>query len=127
VLVAEDNAMNQRLIARLLEKLGHRPRIVGSGREALDLLESQAFDVVLMDVHMPEMDGLAATAAIRRRETERGRPRLPIVALTALAMVGDRETCLVAGMDDYLSKPVKREDLVTVLDRVLGVGVPAGV
>jgi two-component system sensor histidine kinase/response regulator len=127
VLVAEDNAVNQRLIVRLLEKLGHRPQVVGNGREALAALEADAFDVVLMDVHMPEIDGLTATAEIRRRETEHGRPRLPIVALTALAMMGDREACLVAGMDDYLSKPVKRDDLVAALDRVLGVGVPAGV
>jgi CheY-like chemotaxis protein len=118
VLVAEDNRVNQQLAARIIEKAGHAAVVAADGREALVAVERQTFDMVLMDVQMPEMDGLAATAAIRRRETETGGGRLPIIALTAHAMVGDREECLAAGMDDYLTKPVKGHELVAVLERV---------
>jgi CheY-like chemotaxis protein len=119
VLVAEDNRVNQQVIVRLLDKLGHRAMLAGSGSEALALLETQPFDLVLMDVQMPEMDGLTATAAIRAREAGRpGGGHLPVVALTAHAMKGDRERCLVAGMDEYLSKPVTLAALATVLDRL---------
>jgi CheY-like chemotaxis protein len=120
VLVAEDNGVNQLLAVRLLEKLGYRAQVVSSGLEALAALEDGVFDLVLMDVQMPEMDGLTATARIRQREVERGRPRVPIVALTAHALLGDRERCLAADMDDYLAKPVKLADLTRVVERLLG-------
>jgi CheY-like chemotaxis protein len=114
VLVAEDNAVNQRLVVRLLEKRGHRIEIAGNGREALAALEKTSFDLVLMDVQMPEMDGLEATTAIRERERSRGCHQ-PIIALTAHAMKGDREKCLVAGMDGYLTKPIRPEELDEIL------------
>ena len=117
VLVADDNRVNQQLATRIIEKAGHAVVVAADGREALVAVQDQTFDVVLMDVQMPEMDGLAATAAIRRRESETG-GHLPIIALTARAMVGDREECLAAGMDDYLAKPVKARELVAVLDRI---------
>jgi CheY-like chemotaxis protein len=120
--VAEDNAVNQKLIARILEKKGHRVDVVGNGREAVDAVMKVGYDLVLMDVQMPEMDGLEATRRIRAAD----RPavaRIPIIALTANAMQGDQERCLSAGMDDYLSKPVKPADLTATLDRWLAVAV----
>ena len=123
VLVAEDNAVNQRVIVRLLEKMGHIPILAYNGREAIEAYESRPFDVVLMDVQMPEMDGLAATQAIRQSEARNpGRRRLPIMALTAYAMRGDRERCLAAGMDEYLTKPVKPEELAAALNRLVQTG-----
>jgi CheY-like chemotaxis protein len=120
VLVAEDNRVNQLLIVRLLEKLGHIPVLTNNGQEAVDAYEKHLFDVALMDVQMPVMDGLAATATIREREARRPeRRRLPIMALTAHALHGDREQCLAAGMDDYLTKPVKRAELAAALDRLV--------
>jgi two-component system sensor histidine kinase/response regulator len=121
VLVAEDNPVNQLVIRRLLEQLHHTVVLCDSGREALAAVEAKRPDLVLMDVQMPEMDGFAATAAIRERETARpeGR-RLPIVALTAFAMKGDRERCVAAGMDDYLTKPIRRDQLADVLARFAG-------
>jgi len=117
ILLAEDNAVNQRLAARLLEKRGHEVVIAGNGREALRALETQSFDAVLMDVQMPEMDGFEATRAIRA--AERGTERhVPIVAMTAHAMRGDREACLAAGMDDYVSKPISSRDLCEKLERL---------
>ena len=116
VLVAEDNLVNQRLVVRLLEKRGHRVAVAGNGQEALAALEKEAFDVVLMDVQMPEMDGFEATAAIRRREKSSGLHQI-IVALTAHAMKGDREKCLAGGMDEYLSKPIRPQELDEVLAR----------
>jgi PAS domain S-box-containing protein len=117
VLVAEDNLINQKLAVRLLSKQGHSVCLAGNGREALALLEREAVDLVLMDVQMPEMGGLEATARIRERERETGR-HLPIVALTAHAMKGDREGCLAAGMDAYLSKPIQEKELLRVLDEI---------
>jgi two-component system, sensor histidine kinase and response regulator len=114
VLIAEDNLVNQRVIIRLLEKLGHSVTVTGDGRQALAALDCNQFDVVLMDVQMPEMDGFEATQQIREREAGTGR-HMPIVAMTAHAMKGDRERCLAAGMDDYVSKPVQRAELLRVL------------
>jgi CheY-like chemotaxis protein len=117
VLVAEDNPVNQRLIKRILEKLGCRVDVAGDGREALAMTKSLQYDLVFMDCSMPEMDGYQATAELRRRET-RGR-HVPIVALTAHALAEDRERCLAAGMDDYLSKPVRVEEVRAALSRWL--------
>jgi CheY-like chemotaxis protein/HPt (histidine-containing phosphotransfer) domain-containing protein len=126
VLVAEDNRVNQIVIQRLLERLGHTVVLCADGRAAVAAVEAQRPDLVLMDVQMPEMDGFAATAAIRAREaTHPGGRRLPIVALTAFAMTGDRERCLAAGMDDYLTKPIRRDQLVAILARFAGASVPA--
>ncbi len=108
VLLAEDNAVNQKLALRLLERMGLKADVVGNGRAAVDAIEDGGYDVVLMDVQMPEMDGLEATRRIRRRWPERS---IRIVGLTANAMAGDREACLAAGMDDYVSKPIRPEEL----------------
>ena len=116
VLVAEDNAVNQRLITRLLEKRGHHVKVATNGREALAALEKSAFDLVLMDVQMPDMDGLDATAAIRQKEIATAK-RQPIIALTAHAMKGDEERCLAAGMDGYLTKPLRAPELDALLEK----------
>lgn len=115
ILVAEDNAVNQVLLLRLLAKEGHHTKVVGNGKEALAAMKAEEFDVVLMDVHMPEMDGIAATQRLREWETGQGGKRLPVIALTALALKGDAERCLAAGMDAYLSKPLRSEDLFQLL------------
>lgn len=117
-LVAEDNEVNQRLIARLLEKRGHSVLVARNGREALEALEKRSFDIVLMDGQMPEMDGFEATRRIRKNEKATG-ARVPIIALTALAMQGDQERCLACGMDGYVSKPIKLEELFTVIEEVV--------
>jgi signal transduction histidine kinase/DNA-binding response OmpR family regulator len=114
ILLAEDNPINQRLALRILEKAGYSVVVATNGREALEVLETQTFDAVLMDVQMPEMDGFTATATIREREKLSGK-HLPIVALTAHAMTGYRERCLAAGMDAYLSKPVRAEEIFAIL------------
>lgn len=116
VLVAEDNPVNQKVALRILERLGCSATPATTGREAVEMVQASSFDVILMDCHMPEMDGFEATAEIRRLESSSGR-HVPIVALTASAMAGDREACLAAGMDDYLSKPVKPDDMLTALER----------
>ena len=115
ILLAEDNPVNQKLALRLLQKRGHAVAVAGNGSEALAALEKSRFDLVLMDVQMPEMDGLEATIELRRRETSSGR-HTPVVAMTALAMKGDKERCLEAGMDGYLSKPIRPEELDNILD-----------
>jgi CheY-like chemotaxis protein len=115
VLLAEDNAVNQRLATSLLERRGHRVTIARNGREALAATARQRFDVVLMDVQMPEMGGFETTAEIRRRERGTG-AHLPIVAMTAHAMKGDRERCLTSGMDEYLSKPLDSRRLCTIVE-----------
>ena len=116
ILLAEDNPVNQRVAQRMLEKLGHSVVVANNGREAVDALETARFDAVLMDMQMPEMDGLQATGAIRTREILQGLARIPVIALTANAMKGDREKCLMAGMDAYLSKPIKSAELKDALD-----------
>ena len=145
ILLAEDNTINQRVALGILEKRGHAVVVAGNGKEALAALEKQAFDLVLMDVQMPEMDGFEVTKAIRARETavnaERGMrspecetqhssfiihhsslSHIPIVAMTAHAMTGDRERCLEAGMDDYVSKPLQVQQLLEVIERLVPTG-----
>jgi CheY-like chemotaxis protein len=109
LLLAEDNAVNQKLALRLLERMGYSADVVGNGLEALDAVEGTAYDVILMDVQMPELDGLETTRRIRHRWPGDTGPR--IVAMTANAMEGDREACLAAGMDDYIAKPIRPEAL----------------
>jgi two-component system, sensor histidine kinase and response regulator len=115
VLLVEDNPVNQRLATRMLEKRGHRVVLAGNGREALEALEKGSFDLVLMDVQMPEMDGFQATATIREKE-KRSNAHLPVIALTAHAMKGDREKCLAGGMDGYLTKPIRPQELDGILE-----------
>jgi len=117
VLLAEDNQVNQLVATRILEKLGHQVTVVSSGREALLAVQSGKFDLVAMDVQMPEMDGLEATAAIRRWERDAG-THIPIIAMTAHAIKGDRERCLEAGMDGYTSKPIRIKDLEQVISEL---------
>ena len=117
VLLAEDNAVNQKLAIKILEKRGHLVSVVSNGQEAIDALKEEHFDLILMDVQMPELDGFEATGRIRNRETEEG-GHIPIVAMTAHAMKGDRERCLAAGMDDYVSKPIKVSELFAVMERL---------
>ena len=117
ILVAEDNAVNQKLAKWLLEKQGHSVIVAADGKEALSMLEREAVDLVLMDAQMPNLDGLAATAAIREKEKSSG-SRLPIIALTASAMSGDREVCLGAGMDAYVTKPIEPNELFRVIAEV---------
>ena len=116
ILVVEDNRINQRLMFAILKKLGHHVTLASSGHEALEYVGAQTFDLVLMDIQMPEMDGVETTQKIREREAHDGR-RLPIIALTAHAMTGDRERYLAAGMDDYLTKPIQRDELIAAIDR----------
>jgi CheY-like chemotaxis protein len=115
ILLAEDNVVNQKLALRLLEKLGYRADVAGNGIEAIEALERQPYDLLLSDVQMPEMDGLEATRRILERWPEGERPW--IVAMTAEAMSGDRERCLEAGMNDYLTKPIRVEELVAAIKR----------
>ena len=118
ILVAEDNALNQEVVKHLLARKGHSVQIARDGRETLQALEKGVFDLLLLDVHMPEMDGFQVIETLRRRE-QGGNRRLPVVALTARSMKGDRERCLEAGMDDYLAKPIRRQELFAVIERVL--------
>jgi CheY-like chemotaxis protein len=120
ILLAEDNVVNQRVARGILEKRGHTVVTVENGREATAAIAAQRFDVVLMDIQMPEMDGFEATAAIRQSETANG-AHTPIIAMTAHAMKGDAERCLQAGMDDYLSKPIQPRDLLDAVARCLKV------
>jgi PAS domain S-box-containing protein len=115
ILLAEDNPVNQKLAERLLEKRGHTVVVAGNGREALAALAAQFFDLVLMDVQMPEVGGFEATAAIRDGEKNTGK-HLPIIAMTAHAMLGDRERCLAAGMDSYISKPIHAAELFEIIE-----------
>jgi two-component system sensor histidine kinase/response regulator len=115
ILLAEDNLVNQRVVQRILEKNGHSVFLAGNGREALEALKKEAFDLVLMDVQMAEIDGFEATRAIREIEKVSGM-HVPIIALTAHAMKGDQARCLAAGMDGYLSKPVNAADLLRAIE-----------
>ena len=118
ILLAEDNTVNQKLATRILEKQGHHVVVVGDGESAVATLARETFDLVLMDVQMPMMDGFEATAAIRAGESATGE-RIPIIAMTAHAMQGDRERCLGAGMDAYIAKPVRRGDLMETIAGVM--------
>lgn len=117
ILLAEDNAVNQLLVVRLLEKWGHKVTIASNGRKALEALDKGSYDAILMDVQMPEMNGWEATQAIREKERTTGK-HIPIVAMTAHAMKGDDEKCLAAGMDDYLAKPIRTAELTAILDQI---------
>ncbi len=118
ILLAEDNPVNQMLAVRLLEKSGHQVTVVGNGQEAIDALNDRKFDVILMDIQMPEVDGITATKQIRDSERS-GQERVPIIAMTAHALDGDRARCIRAGMDGYLSKPINSAALTKVLADVL--------
>ena len=124
ILLAEDNPVNQRVAVRMLEKNGYRVIVAGNGREALAALERETFDLVLMDVQMPELGGLETTAAIREKEKSTGN-HVPIVAMTAGAMQGDQALCLLAGMDDYISKPVRSQDLIKKVEANAGLSLKA--
>jgi len=102
----------------LIQRMGHKVSIALNGRQALEAIETEKFDIILMDVQMPEMDGLEATQAIRTRESLIGRPRIPIIAITAHAMAGDRDRCLEAGMDGYVSKPLNAQELFEVIENI---------
>jgi CheY-like chemotaxis protein/HPt (histidine-containing phosphotransfer) domain-containing protein len=120
ILLCDDNAINQKVAARILQQFGYQPGLAASGREALDELDHQPYDLVFMDVMMPEMDGFEVTRIIRERQKSRTpnySSRIIIVALTAHAMQGDREKCLAAGMDDYLAKPIRPADVRQVIER----------
>ncbi len=123
ILLVEDNPASQKLVAYIFQEAGHSIDIAEDGQQALQKLEKTCYDAVLMDVQMPVMDGLAATAAIRAREEAGGAPgtpgRVPIIAMTARAMKGDRERCLVAGMDGYVSKPIDAAQLFDELARLM--------
>jgi CheY-like chemotaxis protein len=118
ILLAEDNLVNQKLATELLRGRGHYVVLAENGRKAVDAVEHEDFDLVLMDVQMPEMDGFEATGVIRQREKDRGGVHIPIVAMTAHAMKGDRERCLDAGMDDYVTKPIKAKELFEVIEKI---------
>jgi CheY-like chemotaxis protein/HPt (histidine-containing phosphotransfer) domain-containing protein len=122
VLLCDDNAINQKVATRLLQQMGYQPDLAGNGIEALSATERQTYDMIFMDVQMPEMDGLEATRIIRERQHEKSRyptydHQIIIIAMTASAMPGDRDKCISAGMDDYLAKPVRPEDMRTVVER----------
>jgi len=123
ILLAEDNIVNQKLAVRLLEKRGHVVAVVGDGKEAIEALDKDRFDLVLMDVQMPQMDGFEATALIRESEATTG-VHLPIIAMTAHAMKGDRERCLGAGFDGYVPKPVRSQELFDAIEMLVGVPPP---
>jgi CheY-like chemotaxis protein len=122
ILVAEDNVVNQRVVVRMLERLGYRVDVVANGAEAVDATARRRYAAILMDCQMPDMDGYEATSVIRARELPGGEPggqRLPIIALTANAMADDRDRCLAAGMDGYLAKPLRPAVLATTLEQHL--------
>jgi CheY-like chemotaxis protein len=115
ILLAEDNVVNQMVARGILQKLGHRVVLAENGKQAVESVDRETFDAILMDVQMPEMDGFEATAAIRKKQSRTG-TYTPIIAMTAHAMEGDRERCIDAGMDDYISKPIRSAVLHEVLE-----------
>jgi two-component system sensor histidine kinase/response regulator len=117
ILLAEDNIINQTVALAFLEKLGYRADVVANGQEVLHALERIPYDLVFMDCQMPEMDGFEATAVIRRPDSPVLNHDIPIIAMTAYAMKGDREKCIAAGMNDYLAKPIQAEKLAEALER----------
>ncbi len=119
ILIAEDNLINQKVIERMVQKLGYRADLVANGREALEALTRMPYGLVFMDCQMPEMDGFEACREIRNRDL--GGARIPVIAITANAMKGDRERCLAAGMDDYVSKPFKQDDLKNVIEKWISI------
>ncbi|UGQ47221.1 response regulator [Massilia endophytica] len=119
VLLAEDTEMNRTLVRILLTRLGCKVDEVVNGKQAVDALEHQRYDLVLMDCNMPVMDGFEATRLLRQREAERGLPRVPVIALTASAFAGDRERCLSGGMDDFMNKPLQVEEFMEMVQRYL--------
>jgi two-component system sensor histidine kinase/response regulator len=116
ILLAEDNLINSRMATHILEKQGHDVQIAVNGKEAVAFIENSDFDLVLMDVQMPLMDGLLATRTIRKMENPNS-SRIPIIAMTAHALSGDRERCLAAGMNDYISKPINPNELLGLIDK----------
>ena len=127
ILLVEDNPVNQKLAVAMLKRMGHRVTLANNGAEACVIFDRDPFDLVLMDVQMPEMDGFEATRRLRQRERETG-IRVPIVAMTAHAMSGDRERCLDAGMDDHITKPISRKVLEETVMRYSGAAadIPVG-
>lgn len=119
ILLAEDNEINQKLAVRILEKRGHTVVIAENGRKAFETLERERFDLVLTDVQMPEMDGIELTKKIRVKERETGGQHIPVIAMTAMAIIGDKERCLEAGMDSYVSKPIKQDELFETIRRIV--------
>ncbi len=115
ILIAEDNLINQKVIERMVQKLGYRADLVANGREALEALTRMPYGLVFMDCQMPEMDGFEACREIRNRD--QGGTRIPVIAITANAMKGDRERCLAAGMDDYVSKPFRQDVLKNMIEK----------
>jgi CheY-like chemotaxis protein/HPt (histidine-containing phosphotransfer) domain-containing protein len=124
ILLAEDSLVNQKLAVALLEEEGHSVTVAANGKEALAATRSQQFDLILMDLQMPEMDGLEATAEIREREKQTG-AHVPIIAMTAHALKGDRDRCLEAGMDGYVAKPIHGEELLQAIAALVGSEKPA--
>ena len=118
ILLAEDNIINQKLAISLLQKMGHSVTVAQNGKRAVEMSKMEQFDLILMDVQMPEMDGLEATAAIRAREVSSGGPRVPILAMTAYAMAGDSDRCIEAGMDGYISKPINTQELFEIIENL---------
>src|SRR5208337_1326024 len=122
ILLCDDNAINQKVAARILQQVGYEPTLAANGREALEALDKKRYDLIFMDVMMPEMDGLEATRLIRERQKDptshpNYQSRIVVIAMTAQAMQGDREKCLAAGMDDYLSKPILPKDVRAMIER----------
>ena len=124
ILIAEDNPVNQKVAQLMLQRLGHRTDLAANGQEVLRALENQSCDLVLMDIQMPQMDGLEATATIRTAPRFAAKAGIPIVAMTAYAMAGDRERFLAAGMDDYVAKPVSIEELRAAIERAMAKAAP---
>ena len=124
ILLAEDNVVNQRVARAILERAGHGVVLAHTGQNALSLWEKQHFDLILMDVQMPDLDGFEATAVIRKKEKDSG-THTPIIAMTAHAMSGDRERCLAAGMDNYISKPIHGRELLDLVTKYLQAAPPA--